>query len=1079
MSSVGQALGGIVGGVVGFFVGGPTGALYGAQIGMGVGGLIDPPKGPNINGPRLSDLSVQTSTYGVPIPRVYGTIATHGNVIWIEGDKLKEVDTKTKHGGKGGGGGATTTTYSYFATFAVGLCKGPIAGVRRIWVGANLIYDAGADDLESIIASNKASEGFAVYLGTDDQQPEPRMQADKGVANTPAYRGLAYIVFYDLALKDYGNSLQAAQVKVEIAGAFSEQTRLIDSGEVAKSSMAHPSNFGCGLPLTDRADAIFLETTPVGQPFVVSIVRSRAGFTTRSPLQDLSAAAWKSLSGISSSLISLQFAVEYDLRFLAFGDEQNQTLVDMGSNARVEAFAEGSSALYSAVNVSFGTTRKLVKIVQASGSWVITDEAILTSSEVPILAAWNEKLVIAQKSTGTGNLLLVRIYDEALQAIDEFSVSVIADHDIDSSDCAGIVIGDDFYIVSRATTSNGVINRIDLIARTHTGNWNPVTNFTETERVPRKPCVTAVGRNVIAWGSVRAGDKFGYVRWQIDGLSSLETIDLSSIVQNEALQSNILVAQDLDVASLTQSVRGYRVTQTGAIRGALEPLQAAWPFDAVQSGYKIAFRSRGASAVASVSAGQLDARVAGAVPGTQLTIAREMDTQIPRRVVVRYLDTAREYDISEQAGERLSTDSIHLREVELPIVLTATEAAGMAEVLLYLYWLERREVSFRLPPLYRYLEPADVITVTGEWGQYELRLTTVHLMSDGRLECQARYNAASIYTPTAQGEEGASVGKPIALAGPSYYALLDVPLMRDQDDEAGFPVAMAGYTTGWPGGILFRSPDGGQTWTALQGFDGPATLGFARTALAAGRTDIIDAASLLQVDMLAGELESVTELAMLSGANYFALGADGRWEIIAANTCELQADGSYILRDFLRGRFGTESAMTTHQAGDVLVLLTDPDLAWIGMDVDAIGLARNYRGITSGRTIDTDGDRSFTYRAVNLEPLSPVYLNGSRHPASGDWSLSWIRRGRVSPTWRNNVDVPLGEASEAYEVEIYDGASYATIKRTIAVTAASASYTGAQQVTDFGANQGTLYLRVYQLSATVGRGYPLQTSITR
>ena len=42
------------------------------------------------------------------------------------------------------------------------------------------------------------------------------MQSTLGVANTPAYRGLAYIVFKDFPLADYGNSLVAAQVKVEV-----------------------------------------------------------------------------------------------------------------------------------------------------------------------------------------------------------------------------------------------------------------------------------------------------------------------------------------------------------------------------------------------------------------------------------------------------------------------------------------------------------------------------------------------------------------------------------------------------------------------------------------------------------------------------------------------------------------------------------------------------------------------------------------------------------------------------------------------------------------------------------------------
>jgi hypothetical protein len=75
------------------------------------------------------------------------------------------------------------------------------------------------------------------------------------------------------------------------------------------------------------------------------------------------------------------------------------------------------------------------------------------------------------------------------------------------------------------------------------------------------------------------------------------------------------------------------------------------------------------------------------------------------------------------------------------------------------------------------------------------------------------------------------------------------------------------------------------------------------------------------------------------------------------------------------------------------------------------------------------------------------------------------------------VDVPLGEASESYDVEIWDSA-YTTLKRTFAaLSAATASYTAAQQTTDFGSAQSTVYVRVYQLSAIVGRGYKLQGAI--
>lgn len=71
--------------------------------------------------------------------------------------------------------------------------------------------------------------------------------------------------------------------------------------------------------------------------------------------------------------------------------------------------------------------------------------------------------------------------------------------------------------------------------------------------------------------------------------------------------------------------------------------------------------------------------------------------------------------------------------------------------------------------------------------------------------------------------------------------------------------------------------------------------------------------------------------------------------------------------------------------------------------------------------------------------------------------------------WRDGVDVPLSEESERYEVEIMSGA---TLKRTITgLTSPTTVYTAAQQVTDFGSAQSSISVRVYQLSAAVGRGY--------
>lgn len=1039
MSSVGQAVGGIVGGVIGWFVGGPSGAMYGISIGSGIGGLLDPPKGPTLLGPRLSDLSVQTSTYGANLPHIHGTVATHGNVFWLENDQIKETPHKKKSGGKGGGG-STQKTWTYSATFAVGLCStretGAIVGVRRIWVAGDLFYDAGSGDVETIIASNQAAETFRVYRGTDDQMPDPRMQADKGVANTPAYRGRAYIVFYDLSLEAYGRSLMGAQVKVEVVGAGSGAgwSRIVTVEDTGKEFAASLSGGGDGIGVayikTVDSGVItvgMLESTtvykfgPDGQYFGAATAEEIAQFDDDPPF----IACGFMGDGRVFVQPSVTPAEDVALKFVD----------SIGVEHRLDSEIDQAAAIDTALISNDGET-VLVISAGAPQSWAVINQG----GEIQRSGLAGASAVPGGYYARGGRSYFAGSYDQ-------------------DSGLVAFTLG-----ASSGQTSVFQIDDNDVLQEIDSGLSLSYFSFTYPTVYVTDGVVYAFSRshfNVFA-----------------EGAFTPSLVLLSDIVETEALTAKSLSSSDINVTALTSEVRGYRVTQTGAIRAAIEPLQAAWPFDVIQSGYKIKAVVRGGSSVATIDVSELDARPAGETPGPQITVAREMDTQLPSRVTIKHLDIGREYDQGEQYAERLSTESISVRDMDMPISLSAGEAATKAEVLLYLYWMERHTIQFRLPPEYLALEPADVITVTAPNATYELRLTSINYLSDSRLECVARYNSAALYTPAALGEEGLAPPATISLAGPSAYALMDLPALTADMDESAYVAAMTGYTSGWPGGILFRSADGGQTWDDVQGFSGKGTMGSARNTIPSAPSGTVDAASVLQVDLLSGELESVTELAMLNGANHFAYGADGRWEIIAARTRTLQADGSVLLQDMLRGRFGTEHNTGNHAVGDAVVLLNDPDNALIGMDSAAIGLSRLYRGITAGRSIDSDTERAFTYRAVNLEPLSPVHLRGSRHPSTNDWTLAWVRRTRVGGEWRDYVDASVSEAAEAYEVDVYADDSYSTVVRTLSSASPTVEYSSAEQVTDFGSVQIRLYVSVYQISATVGRGYPLTGRVT-
>ena len=109
-----------------------------------------------------------------------------------------------------------------------------------------------------------------------------------------------------------------------------------------------------------------------------------------------------------------------------------------------------------------------------------------------------------------------------------------------------------------------------------------------------------------------------------------------------------------------------------------------------------------------------------------------------------------------------------------------------------------------------------------------------------------------------------------------------------------------------------------------------------------------------------------------------------------------------------------------------------------------------------------------------LKPLSPAHLRAVRL-ANGDVRITWIRRTRRNGEWLDGADVPLGEECACYELEVLDPAG--VVVRSFAVGQESVTYTAADQQADFGALPASLSLRVYQLSATVGRGWPAAVTL--
>ncbi|MES2906364.1 MAG: glycoside hydrolase/phage tail family protein [Pseudomonadota bacterium] len=210
------------GSIVGGFLGGPLGALLGRAAGALVGNSIDQKLfgggARNVEGPRLHDLDVQSSSEGNAIPKVYGRARIAGEVIWAT--RFEEEATTETSGAKaiglasglGGGPSTRTTNYTYFANFAVGLCEGPIAHIGRIWADGKPLARSGLT--------------IRIYKGDETQEPDSLIQAKQGTPDVPAYRGLCYVVFERMPIAAYGNRLpQLTFEMIRPIGALEEQLR--------------------------------------------------------------------------------------------------------------------------------------------------------------------------------------------------------------------------------------------------------------------------------------------------------------------------------------------------------------------------------------------------------------------------------------------------------------------------------------------------------------------------------------------------------------------------------------------------------------------------------------------------------------------------------------------------------------------------------------------------------------------------------------------------------------------------------------------------------------------------------------
>lgn len=535
-------------------------------------------------------------------------------------------------------------------------------------------------------------------------------------------------------------------------------------------------------------------------------------------------------------------------------------------------------------------------------------------------------------------------------------------------------------------------------------------------------------------------------------------------------------ASDYDVTELTDFVEGFVISSDTSIRQALEQLQQVYFFDMVESDGVLKFRKRSRASVYTIPEEEL-VKTGTGDGQTAVSFTRVQELELPRKVNISYYKRDINYGINAQIAQRQTGNAVNVETINTPVVLSDESARKIAETHLYSRWENRTVYNFTLPPDYIDIEPTDVVTLTVNNVSHTVRILAQKIKSYGIQECTAISDSPSAYDFYIEPGVGELITQDVKVIPDIVSYFYDLPtLTTDTWNETYLRVGVIGVTGDWRGDVIYRSDDGGEAggnnWSVIGGTGEQAIPGRALTLLADAGVETWDEINTVDIAISRGTLSSTTELAVLNGANAILIGD----ELVQFKTATMLNSNprQWRLSGLLRGRQGTEWATSTHAIGDG-VLFINTSLSRITLPVGLLNQSRYYKVVTVGSSLALTDETTFTHTGKSLKPWAVTDLEHSSTEEDGGMVFTWKRRTRLGGELTDNSDVPVSEENEQYEIDVLDGV---TVARTLTSNEQTVTYTQDQQIEDFTTVPTSFSIKVYQMSAIVGRGYVTTLSVT-
>ncbi len=692
----------------------------------------------SVTGPRLKDLHVQSAAFGAPMKRFWGVDRMAGELVWIGSDGkggrgIREVAIKKKLGGKGKGGG-TSTTYKYFADFAISInAASNCRGVIRVWAGPKLIYD----NSKTATLESKLGTGITLgdagtitfYDGNENQKPPPLIEALSGVGNTSAYRNQFLAVFQNFEVTQYGSIPQFSfECFTDGDDAFAQKeyyqlNELAAGGDFGRQdSWSYVDPNGEIIVLVGNQPNLYGSIID-GEP-ALKIFRLEADgsiiedalppFILADPLDTSTTGqvGGNFFQGVADE--PCMTAANGGKRWLIRPDKPIVTFElpaglpgFAGLSMPFDFFAKKDDAIYFMGNG--GQSYGLVKCNADTGAFIAAaDMATLYDFGNLAQVAMGDDFLWVLRSGHVGNTYLLKYDPDTLERLDAIDLGSHEHTLAVYNEISGFFVEND--------NSIKLIGRRDIGVDQYAVFWewrDGVLTELGTALAPQGfKGGTLFVRNGV-WYNGNSGYCGQYdipIQVWAPGNEGF-CVPLWKIVRDICIACG-METTDINVSELTDCVRGYTIDQQMTGRDAILPLQRYGFFDGRERDLVLEFPKRGHDSVMTIPQDDMAARPSlDAELPDLIASTRAEETELPVIIHVRFKDQDASYQTGHAYSARLTSESKNTITVDVPIVMTATKAKQIADVLMANHWLERAPKEILVSRRYMRLDAADPVTL--------------------------------------------------------------------------------------------------------------------------------------------------------------------------------------------------------------------------------------------------------------------------------------------------------------------------------------------------------------------------------